>query len=131
MTPVLVTGAGGFIGYHLAARILGQGRPVVGLDNLNAYYSVDLKKARLGKLEEQPGFSFVHLDLADGSGLRSLFEKHRFELVFNLAAQAGVRHSLTHPQDYVRANLEGFVNVLESVRHFRTKHLVYASSSSV
>ncbi len=131
MTPILVTGAAGFIGYHLAARLLEQGRPVVGLDNLNTYYSVELKKARLARLQENAGFSFAHLDLADGAGLRALFEKHRFELAFNLAAQAGVRHSLTHPQDYVRANLEGFVNVLESSRHFGLKHLVYASSSSV
>jgi UDP-glucuronate 4-epimerase len=131
MTPILVTGAAGFIGYHLAARLLDHGRPVIGLDNLNTYYSVELKKARLKQLEGKPGFSFVHLDLADGGGLRTLFEKHRFELVFNLAAQAGVRHSLTHPQDYVSANLEGFVNILESCRHFQTKHLVYASSSSV
>lgn len=131
MTPILVTGAAGFIGYHLAARLLDQGRSVIGLDNLNAYYSVELKKARLKQLEGKPGFSFAHVDLADGAGLRAMFEEHRFELVFNLAAQAGVRHSLTHPQDYVRANLEGFVNVLESCRQFQTKHLVYASSSSV
>lgn len=131
MIPILVTGAAGFIGYHLAARLLELGRPVVGLDNLNNYYSVDLKKARLKRLEEKTNFSFAHLDLADGADLRALFEKHRFDLVFNLAAQAGVRHSLTHPQDYVRANLEGFVNILESCRHLGTKHLVYASSSSV
>jgi UDP-glucuronate 4-epimerase len=131
MTPILVTGAAGFIGYHLAARLLRQGRPVIGVDNLNDYYSVDLKKARLKQLECERGFSFAHLDLVDGPRLRTLFEKEQFQLVFNLAAQAGVRHSLTHPQDYVRSNLEGFVNILESCRHSGVKHLVYASSSSV
>ena len=131
MAPILVTGAAGFIGYHLATKLLEQGRPVVGLDNLNSYYSVDFKKDRLKQLNQKTGFTFAEIDLADADGLRALFEKHKFELVVNLAAQAGVRYSLKKPQEYVRSNLEGFVNILESCRHNEVKHLVYASSSSV
>jgi len=131
MTPVLVTGAAGFIGYHLADRLLREGRPVVGFDNLSDYYSVDLKRARVARLEQHEGFTFVHADLANAPALNQLFAEHRFELVFNLAAQAGVRYSLVNPQAYVKANLEGVVNVLECCRHFAAKHLVFASSSSV
>lgn len=131
MIPVLVTGAAGFIGYHLANKLLEQGQSVVGLDNLNAYYDVKLKHARLERLKEHPGFSFEHIDLADADRLSAAFQRHRFELVYNLAAQAGVRHSLTHPKDYVRSNLEGFLNILEACRYNRVGHLVYASSSSV
>ena len=130
-TPVLVTGAAGFIGYHLAQRLLGLGRHVVAIDNMNDYYSVDLKKARLAQLEGNKAFRFEFGDLADAAFMKSLFERHKFDLVFNMAAQAGVRHSLYYPQAYVRSNLEGLVNVLEGCRHNGVKHLVYASSSSV
>ena len=129
--PVLVTGAAGFIGYHLSKALLARGEEVVGLDNMNAYYSVDLKRDRLKQLAGKPGFSFVEMDLCDRDGLKSLFAEHRFELVHNMAAQAGVRYSLQAPQDYVHSNLEGFVNLLECARHFELGHLVYASSSSV
>lgn len=131
MTPVLVTGAAGFIGYHLAERLLREGRPVVGLDNMSAYYDVALKQSRLRALSERPGFTFVQADLADDAALKAEFDTHKFELVFNLAAQAGVRYSLKNPQAYVRSNLDGFVNVLECCRHGGVKHLVFASSSSV
>lgn len=131
MTPVLVTGAAGFIGYHLAERLLRDGRPVIGYDNLSDYYSVALKRDRVARLEAHPNFRFVQADLADAATLNALFAEHKFELVYNLAAQAGVRYSLVNPQAYVKANLEGFVNILECCRHNATEHLVYASSSSV
>ncbi len=131
MTPILVTGAAGFIGYHLAARYLREGRPVVGLDNLNDYYDVALKRARLERLLALPGFTFVHADLTDQKAMEALFGRHGFDLVINLAAQAGVRYSLQNPQSYIRSNLEGFTNILEACRHCGTGHLVYASSSSV
>lgn len=131
MAHILVTGAAGFIGYHLCERFLKAGVAIVGLDNLNDYYSVDLKKARLAQLARRPGFTFARLDLTDGAGLDALFRQHRFAQVFNLAAQAGVRHSLKFPMDYVKANVEGFQNILESCRHNKTGHLVFASSSSV
>ena len=131
MTPILVTGAAGFIGFHLSQRLLSMGRPVVGLDNMSAYYDVALKRARLRELQRAPGFSFSEIDLADETALKQLFAKHRFEIVFNLGAQAGVRYSLDNPQAYVRSNLDGFVNLLECCRHGGVKHLVFASSSSV
>ena len=131
MTPILVTGAAGFIGFHLARRYLDAGRPVIGFDNLNDYYDVTLKHARLGVLEQNPAFQFVHADLADAAALNRLFEQHGFEVVVNLAAQAGVRYSLTNPQAYVESNLVGFVNILEACRHHGARHLLYASSSSV
>ena len=129
--PVLVTGAAGFIGFHLALRLLGEGRAVVGLDNLNAYYDVRLKRDRLKQLEAFPRFSFRKLDLQDGAGMEKLFRDHEFEVVVNLAAQAGVRYSLVDPGAYVNSNLVGFCNVLEGCRHQKTPHLVFASSSSV
>jgi UDP-glucuronate 4-epimerase len=131
MTPILVTGAAGFIGFHLSQRLLAQGRPVVGLDNMSAYYDVTLKRDRLAQLQTAPGFTFAEIDLADETALKQLFERHRFEIVFNLAAQAGVRYSLSNPQAYVKSNLDGFVNLLECCRHHSVKHLVFASSSSV
>ncbi len=130
-TPVLVTGAAGFIGYHLAERLLREGRRVVGLDNLNDYYNVSLKRARLAELQKHAGFTFAEVDVADMAALSALFAEHKFELVHHLAAQAGVRYSLTNPHAYVRSNLDGFVNILECCRHGGVKHLVYASSSSV
>lgn len=129
--PVLVTGAAGFIGFHLAERLLGEGRRVIGIDNMSDYYSVELKQARVRRLERHEGFAFQRLDLADAAGMSSLFEKHPFDIVFNMAAQAGVRYSLVNPQAYVTSNLEGFVNILECCRRHKTGHLVYASSSSV
>jgi len=129
--PVLVTGAAGFIGFHLAAKLLAAGRRVVGIDNLNDYYDVRLKEARLAELAKQPEFTFARLDLADAAGVRALFQTHRFDRVFNLAAQAGVRYSLQHPHTYVASNVTGFLNVLEGCRHFEVGHLLYASSSSV
>jgi UDP-glucuronate 4-epimerase len=131
MRKILVTGAAGFIGFHLSRRLLAHGEQVVGLDNLNDYYSVKLKQDRLAQLLPQPAFRFQRLDLADAQGIARLFETERFEVVVNLAAQAGVRYSLTHPQVYVESNLTGFVNILEACRHTQVKHLVYASSSSV
>jgi UDP-glucuronate 4-epimerase len=128
---VLVTGAAGFIGYHLSQRLLAQGDTVIGLDNLNAYYDVSLKQARLAQLENQPGFRFYKLDLADREGIAQLFAQESFEFVIHLAAQAGVRYSLKNPYAYVDSNLVGFTNILEGCRHSDIKHLVFASSSSV
>ena len=131
VSPVLVTGAAGFIGYHVARRLLEQGRAAVGIDNINSYYDPSLKHARLAQLEKLSGFSFVRLDLADRDGMAALFAKHRFEHVVHLAAQAGVRYSLVDPHAYIDANLVGFTNVLEGCRHNGCRHLLYASSSSV
>jgi UDP-glucuronate 4-epimerase len=131
VSPLLVTGAAGFIGFHVARRLLQEGKPVVGLDNLSAYYDPSLKQARLAQLQKLAGFTFVKLDLADRDGMAALFKERRFEHVVHLAAQAGVRHSLTDPHAYVDANLVGFLNVLEGCRHNGCKHLLYASSSSV
>jgi len=129
--PILVTGAGGFIGFHVARRLLQDGRPVVGLDSLNAYYDPALKQARCAELAKIDGYRFVKLDLADRAGVAALFAEHRFGHVVHLAAQAGVRHSLIDPYAYVDANMSGFANVLEGCRHNGCRHLVYASSSSV
>lgn len=128
---ILVTGAAGFIGFHVARRLLAEGRTIVGLDNLNDYYDPALKQARLDILRGHSQFSFVQADLADRPSIAALFEKQRFAFVVHLAAQAGVRYSIEHPHAYVDANLEGFVNVLEGCRHNECRHLVYASSSSV
>lgn len=127
---VLVTGVAGFIGYHLAKRLLADGLEVYGIDNLSDYYDVSLKKARLEQLK-QPGFTFQFLDLSDRQGVAQLFESQQFEYVINLAAQAGVRYSLINPLAYVDSNITGFVNLLEGCRHHPVKHLVFASSSSV
>jgi UDP-glucuronate 4-epimerase len=127
----LVTGAAGFIGFHVACQLLAEGRSVIGLDNLNDYYDPALKQSRLNILRQHAAFSFVHADLADRDATRELFAKHRFAAVIHLAAQAGVRHSIEHPHAYVDANLEGFVNLLEGCRHRQCGHLLYASSSSV
>lgn len=128
---VLVTGAAGFIGMHLSERLLARGDQVVGVDNLNAYYDPRLKEARLARLTPHAGFSFRLLDIAERDPMRALFEQEGFDAVVNLAAQAGVRHSLVDPHAYVDANVTGFLNVLEGCRHTGVKHLVYASSSSV
>jgi UDP-glucuronate 4-epimerase len=128
---VLVTGAAGFIGFHTARRFLARGDEVVGLDNLNDYYDVSLKKARLALLQRDERFRFVHLDAADRSGVATLFERTRFDRVVHLAAQAGVRYSLQNPFAYIESNLTGFTTILEGCRHSGIAHLVYASSSSV
>jgi UDP-glucuronate 4-epimerase len=128
---VLVTGAAGFIGYSLSKRLLDSGHTVYGIDNLNEYYDVTLKQARLARLEKKSGFVFQKLDLADRPNMEILFRENAFDCVVNLAAQAGVRHSIENPSTYVDSNLTGFANVLEGCRHSKVKHLVYASSSSV
>lgn len=129
--PILVTGAAGFIGYHVARRLLENGKAVVGLDNLNAYYDPKLKDARLAELAKFKAFEFVRLDLADRAEMARLFTKRRFPYVVHLAAQAGVRHSLVDPHAYIDSNIVGFTNILEGCRHHGCKHLLYASSSSV
>lgn len=128
---ILVTGAAGFIGYHLSRRLLERGDEVVGLDNLNDYYPVSLKEDRLKQLESHSGFRFVKLDVADRAGMAELFGAEKFNRVVHLAAQAGVRYSIENPQAYIDSNLTGFGNILEGCRHHGVEHLVYASSSSV
>lgn len=128
---VLVTGAAGFIGFHTVKRLCEQGLEVVGIDNLNDYYSVELKHARLKELRALSGFQFQTLDIVDKPALLALFQKHDFTEVIHLAAQAGVRYSLDNPDVYAQSNLTGFLNVLEACRHHRPEHLIYASSSSV
>src|SRR5690242_5668421 len=129
--PILVTGAAGFIGFHVARRLAASGRKVIGLDNLNAYYEPALKQARLAALSKEKSFRFVKLDLADRAGMAALFAEYRFPYVVNLAAQAGVRYSLVDPHAYADANLMGFLNIIEGCRQAQSRHLVYASSSSV
>jgi len=131
VSPILVTGAAGFIGFHAAKRLLEQGRPVVGLDNLNSYYDPSLKEARLAELSKLDGFRFVRLDLADRASVADLFARERFANVVHLAAQAGVRYSLVDPHAYIDSNIVGFTNILEGCRHNGCRHLLYASSSSV
>jgi UDP-glucuronate 4-epimerase len=128
---ILVTGAAGFIGYHLAQRLLSQGQQVYGIDNLNDYYDVNLKKARLEQLQPHSEFTFQELDLSDRVDISQLFQNHKFDRVVHLAAQAGVRYSLQNPHAYADSNLMGFLNILEGCRHSKIEHLVFASSSSV
>lgn len=132
MKPILVTGVAGFIGFHLCQRLLARGETIIGIDNLNDYYDVNLKLARLAKLKENVGgFQFCKLDLSDRPGIAELFAQFQPDRVVNLAAQAGVRYSLSNPHAYVDSNLVGFTNILEGCRHHNVKHLVFASSSSV
>lgn len=131
MSKILVTGAAGFIGFHLAKRLLERGDEIVGIDNMNDYYTPKLKEARLAQIVNHPSFKFVKGDIADRELMPRLFEDEKFDKVVNLAAQAGVRYSIENPFAYVDSNLVGFANILECCRHNGTKHLVYASSSSV
>jgi len=131
MAKILVTGTAGFIGFHVSQRLLARGDEVIGLDNINNYYDVRLKHARLDQLTGRKGFSFYQVNLSDREGIGRIFSTDRPERVVNLAAQAGVRYSLTNPQAYIESNLTGFTNILEGCRHNGVKHLVYASSSSV
>jgi UDP-glucuronate 4-epimerase len=131
MAKILVTGAAGFIGFHLTERFLDRGETIIGFDSLNDYYDVSLKEARLRQLTEREGFTFVKGDLADRRALADLFATERFDKVVHLAAQAGVRYSLINPHAYIDSNITGFMNILEGCRHNGTTHLVYASSSSV
>jgi UDP-glucuronate 4-epimerase len=128
---VLVTGAAGFIGSALSLRLLDRGDEVIGIDNLNDYYDIELKKARLARTQDHPGYTDVRIDLEDREGIAALFREHQPDAVVNLAAQAGVRYSIENPLAYVDTNLLGFANILEGCRHNEVGHLVYASSSSV
>ncbi|ORM86128.1 protein CapI [Pantoea deleyi] len=127
----LVTGAAGFIGFHVSQRLLAAGHQVVGIDNLNDYYDVNLKHARLNLINAESGFTFIEMDLADRDAMASLFDQHQFQRVIHLGAQAGVRYSIENPHAYADANLIGHLNILEGCRHHKIEHLLYASSSSV
>lgn len=128
---IMVTGTAGFIGNHLALRLLERGDEVIGIDNLNDYYAVSLKQDRLARIKDHPGFTDVRLDIADRDGMEAIFKQHKPQKVVNLAAQAGVRYSLQNPRAYIDSNIVGFINILEGCRHHNVEHLVYASSSSV
>ena len=128
---ILVTGSAGFIGNALSLRLLERGDEVIGVDNLNDYYAVSLKEARLARIGSHAGFTDIRLDIEDTDGINQLFKRHKPDAVVNLAAQAGVRYSLENPHTYVATNLMGFMNILDACRHNDVKHLVYASSSSV
>jgi UDP-glucuronate 4-epimerase len=128
---VLVTGVAGFVGSHVAAALVARGDEVVGIDNLNAYYDPKLKSDRLDNFFTGQNFNFVKMDISHRGDVEALFEQHKFDMVVNLAAQAGVRYSIDHPHDYIDANIVGFMNVLEGCRHSEVKHLIFASSSSV
>jgi len=129
--PILVSGAAGFIGFHIALALLREGLPVIGLDNMNDYYDPGLKYDRLSMLDREPGFKFLKLDLHDGPSIEGLFKDHAFDTVIHMAAQAGVRYSLINPHAYIQSNITGFLNLLEGCRKKQIKHLVFASSSSV
>jgi UDP-glucuronate 4-epimerase len=129
--PILISGTAGFIGFHLSKKLCELGYKVIGVDNVNDYYDVTLKESRLKFLAQYPGFSFVKVDLKDFKGLNQIFDQNKIKRVVNLAAQAGVRYSITNPQAYLDSNMQGFLNVLEACRHHEIEHLVYASSSSV
>lgn len=131
MNKILITGAAGFIGYHLSERLLSLGMEVYGIDNMNDYYDVELKKTRLARLQQNENFSFAEGDIADKEKLEDMFMSFRPDTVMNLAAQAGVRYSITNPDSYIRSNVIGFYNILECCRHYPVEHLVFASSSSV
>ncbi|MDQ6612281.1 MAG: SDR family NAD(P)-dependent oxidoreductase, partial [Gemmatimonadota bacterium] len=126
---ILVTGAAGFIGYHTTERLLARGDEVVGFDNVNSYYDPTLKEARLARIAHQPGFRLVRAELADRSAVEKLFAAEKFDRVIHLAAQAGVRYSLTNPHSYIDSNVTGFLHILEGCRHHGVQHLTYASSS--
>ena len=130
-SKVLITGAAGFIGFHLAKRLLSAGAAILGFDNLNDYYDVSLKESRLDILRQFPGFTFVKGDLADEKAVTGLFESFHPDIVVNLAAQAGVRYSIDHPRSYIDSNIVGFFNILEACRHHKVTHLLFASSSFV
>src|SRR5699024_5435 len=128
---LLITGSSGFIGHHLSKKLLDQGFKVIGIDNLNAYYDVNLKKHRLNQLKNDKNFTFVKGDIVDKTAVGMLFKEHKPNVVINLAAQAGVRYSLENPDVYIESNMIGFYNILEACRHYPVQHLIYASSSSV
>ncbi len=128
---IMVTGTAGFIGNHLALRLLERGDEVIGIDNLNDYYDVTLKLSRLARIQDHPGYTDVRLDIADRAGMEAAFKQHKPQKVVNLAAQAGVRYSIQNPHAYIDSNIVGFINILEGCRHHDVEHLVYASSSSV
>ena len=127
----LVTGAAGFIGYYLSKRLLDEGKNVIGLDNLNDYYDVNLKLHRLSLIDKESRFKFIKMDISNKDDLENVFSNHKIDYVINLAAQAGVRYSIENPDAYIKSNIIGFYNILEMCRYYPVKHLVYASSSSV